>query len=51
MAEKRVLEAAKMGFKSCILPEANAKGIKKKDGLRIFGVSSIADALEIIIKA
>lgn len=50
MAEKRVLEAAKMGFKSCILPEANAKGMKKKDGLRIFGVSSIADALEIIIK-
>ncbi|WP_058486909.1 DNA repair protein RadA [Defluviitalea phaphyphila] len=50
MAEKRVIEAAKMGFKSCVLPKANIKGIKKIDGIKIYGVENVNQALEIILK-
>lgn len=28
MAEKRVAECAKMGFKSCVIPKANLKNMK-----------------------
>jgi DNA repair protein RadA/Sms len=50
MAEKRVAECAKMGFKSCVIPKANLKNIKKIDGINVYGVENINEALEIIIK-
>jgi DNA repair protein RadA/Sms len=50
MAEKRVAECAKMGFKSCVIPKANLKNMKKLDGIQIYGVENINEALEIIIK-
>lgn len=49
MAEKRVLEAAKLGFKRCILPKANLKGLKNIPGMQLNGVSNISEVLEIII--
>lgn len=49
MAEKRVLEAAKLGFKKCILPKANLKGLKDIPGMKLMGVSNISEVLEIII--
>ena len=49
MAEKRVIEAAKLGFKRCILPKANLKGLKKMDSMKVYGVSNISEVLEIII--
>ncbi len=49
MAEKRVIEAAKLGFKKCILPKANLKGLKEIAGIKLYGVSNISEVLELII--
>ena len=48
MAEQRVAEAAKLGFRRCILPSVcmdAAKGIK---GIELVGVSNVREALEAI---
>ena len=48
MAEQRVAEAAKLGFKRCILPSVclgAAKGVK---GSELVGVSNVREALEAI---
>jgi DNA repair protein RadA/Sms len=48
MAEQRVAEAAKLGFKRCILPSVclgAAKGVK---GIELVGVSNVREALEAI---
>lgn len=49
MAEKRVIEAAKLGFKTCILPKANLKGLKEIKGIKIYGVSSIQEVLQLLV--
>lgn len=45
-AEQRVLEAKKLGFKKCIMPEVSMKGLKKVDGIELVGVSNIKEAAE-----
>lgn len=48
MTEQRVAEAAKLGFKRCILPSVclgAAKGVK---GIELVGVSNVREALEAI---
>ncbi|SDA53394.1 DNA repair protein RadA/Sms [Butyrivibrio sp. INlla18] len=49
MAEARVQEAQKLGFKTCIVPKALAGKLKSaaKD-VDIIGVSSVADAMQLI---
>lgn len=49
MVEKRVIEAAKMGFKSCIIPAANVKGLNKIDGINVFGVQNISELTKRIL--
>ena len=49
MAESRVLEAQKMGFKTCIVPKALESKLKKSySDIEIIGVSSVADAMKLI---
>lgn len=45
MAKQRVMEAKKLGFKTCILPEVCLKDIGKVGSMRLIGVSSVADAM------
>lgn len=45
--EKRLTEGAKMGFKRCILPKGNAKGLKNP-GLELLPVDNIAKALNLL---
>ena len=45
MAEKRVIEAAKLGFKKCIMPEANAEKLPPIKGIQVIGVKNVGDAL------
>ncbi len=45
MAKQRVMEAKKLGFTTCMLPEVCLKDIGKVDGMRLIGVASVADAL------
>ena len=46
MIEKRIKEAEKMGFKTCIIPESNKKGLKDEFKLDIIGVKNIGEALK-----
>ena len=48
MAEKRVQEAKKLGFTTCVLPKANADALKEMKGIRIVGVSGVQDAIDMI---
>ena len=43
--EKRIKEAEKMGFKTCIIPESARKQIKTKLNINLIGVKEIKEAL------
>lgn len=47
--EKRIKEAAKLGFTKAVIPEANLKGLKKIEGLEVIGVANIERALTIVL--
>jgi DNA repair protein RadA/Sms len=44
--EQRILEARKMGFNRCILPQSNLKRLASSDGIEITGVRSVVEAVE-----
>jgi len=46
MIEKRLKEAEKMGFKTCIIPESNKKVLKENFKLDIIGAKNIIDAMK-----
>ncbi len=46
MVEKRLKEAEKLGFKTCLIPESNKKLLKEKFKLDIIGVGNINDAMK-----
>ena len=48
MAEQRVQEAKKLGFEVCILPEVCRKAMPDVKGMKLIGVSTIMDALNVI---
>ena len=48
MIEKRIKEAEKLGFKTCIIPESNKKLLKDKFNLDIIGVRNIIDAMKFL---
>lgn len=54
MAEQRVLEARKLGFDTCILPEGCMNAIKEsqKDihGIKLIGVSTVKDAMSCVMR-
>lgn len=47
--EKRIKEAEKLGFKTCIVPEISRKQLKYKGKINIIGVSNVADAIKMCI--
>ena len=49
MAEKRLNEAVKLGFKACVLPQENTKGLKIPAGIRVFGAGNIAELLQVAL--
>ena len=52
LAEQRVMEAAKLGFKRCIMPKANSQKLNIKEsalnGMQLAGFGSIYELLEVI---
>ena len=48
MIEKRIKEAEKLGYKTCIIPESNKKLLKEKFKLDIIGVKNINDAMKYV---
>ena len=43
-----IKEAQKLGFKRCILPQANVDQIKVQTDMRLVGVSNVMEALDLI---
>lgn len=48
LIDKRLKEAEKLGFRTCIIPENNKKLLKDKYKLDIIGVKNINDALKAV---
>ena len=46
MIEKRLKEAEKLGFDTCIIPESNRKFLKEEFKLKIIGVKNINEAMK-----
>lgn len=46
LIEKRLKEAEKLGFKKCIIPESNKKGLKDNFKLDIIGVKDVNEAMK-----
>ncbi len=46
MIEKRIKEAEKLGFKTCIIPEHNKKQLKGTYNATIVGVKNIDEAMK-----
>lgn len=47
MAEARVREACKLGFKTCIVPDSCLDSVSGIKGIKVIGVKSIKEALEL----
>ncbi len=45
-AAPRVNEAAKLGFKKCVLPRDCLKGLPKRAGIKLVGVSTVKEAID-----
>jgi len=49
LIDKRILEAQKLGFKKCIVPKENMKGLDIIKGIQIVPVENIYEALEEVL--
>jgi DNA repair protein RadA/Sms len=47
--EKRIGEAAKLGFSRCLCPASNARDVKKVQPITVTGVKTVSDALKVMI--
>ncbi|MCM1266625.1 MAG: DNA repair protein RadA [Bacteroidales bacterium] len=47
-ASQRVAEAVKLGFTTCVLPESNVGQIREKTGIRLIGVKTVREAIDLI---
>ena len=47
--ERRLSECARLGFTSAVVPRENAKHLKAPEGMRVYGVETLAEALSILI--
>ena len=48
-AERRVMEAARQGFKACVLPQANKTKLRTPEGIRVMGAAHIGELLGVLL--
>ncbi len=48
LIDKRLKEAEKLGFKTCVIPESNKKLLKEKYNLDIIGVRNVNEAMKAV---
>lgn len=48
-AERRLAECARLGFKTAVIPRENMKRLHAPEGMRIYGVETLYEALSIMI--
>lgn len=49
MAEQRVLEAKKLGFTTCILPEVSKTALPDMEGIQLIGVKNVKEAVHFAV--
>lgn len=49
-ADQRIREAARLGFTKCIVPHACLKQIRRVEGMEIYGVKTLKQAVELAMK-
>jgi len=49
MAERRIAEAHKLGFKQCIVPQSHLKGLRAPDAMKVYGAANIGEMLQVIM--
>lgn len=47
--DKRIKEAAKLGFRTCVISQGNLSGLNIKDKIDIVGVSNVKEALSVVL--
>ena len=47
--ERRIKEAEKLGFKKCVIPHGNLKGLNQKFDIKIIGVKSIQETINLML--
>ncbi len=50
-AERRLLECLRLGFKNVVLPKENTKRIRIPDGVKAYGVDTLAQALAVLLSS
>ena len=48
-AERRLAECARLGFKTAVIPRENYKNLKPPQGMRVYGVETLGEAISIMI--
>jgi DNA repair protein RadA/Sms len=48
-AEMRIREAAKMGFKRCLMPERNLAKLEPIEGIELIGIREVGEALDVVL--
>jgi DNA repair protein RadA/Sms len=46
--DSRVAEAGKMGFNRCVVPEGNFKRVRGIDGIKVAGIRSVSEAVDML---
>ena len=47
-AERRLAECARLGFTTAVIPRENARHLRAPEGMRVYGVETLAEALAIL---
>ena len=48
LADQRIAEAVRLGFRACILPRVSLQGLRKTGSMRLIGVGSVAEAIRVL---
>lgn len=48
MPEQRVAEAKKLGFETCVIPAVSLENVKEIKGIKVIGVKTVSDAMNLI---
>ena len=47
--DRRIAECVRLGFTTCVIPRANLRSVRAPEGVRLYGVDTVAEALAILL--
>ena len=48
-AERRLAECGRLGFHTCVMPRSDARRVHVPEGMRVYGVETLAEALAVLL--